>query len=176
MRLKFFLPLLAFLMLVLLFYFGLKVDSHHLPSALLNRPLPPFEISDLSASKKQVTQQIFLGRISLLNIWASWCSACRAEHEVLEKISRVFPDQIQIYGLNYKDQRQDALRWLERRGNPYSRVLFDPKGTLGMELGVYGTPETFLIDRQGIVRYKHVGPITIQVWENKLYPKIVELL
>lgn len=176
MKLKFLIPLLVFILLSFFFYLGLKSNPNNLPSALLNQPFPAFVLSELQAPKKEVNQTIFSNHVSLLNVWASWCSACREEHAVLQKISQDYSNKIKIYGLNYKDQHKDALQWLKHLGNPYSIVIEDPNGLLGMDLGVYGTPETFIIDRQGIIRYKHVGPINIQVWQDILYPKILELL
>lgn len=176
MKLKFVIPFLIFMLLALCFYFGLKSNPNHLPSALLNKPFPSFELSDLMEPKQQTNQQLFSGHVSLLNVWASWCSACREEHAVLQKISQHYSNKIKIYGLNYKDQRQDALKWLKQLGNPYSIVIEDSEGSLGIDLGVYGTPETFIIDQKGVIRYKYVGPITVQVWQDVLYPKIMELL
>lgn len=176
MKLKFVTPFLIFLLLAFFFFLGLFSNPSHLPSALLNKPFPRFELSDLIEPKKKINQQLFLGEVSMLNVWASWCTSCRVEHEDLQKIFNQYSHEIKIYGLNYKDKHTDAIKWLSQFGNPYSQVIEDPEGLLGMDLGISGTPETFIIDRKGIIRYKYVGPVTIQIWQDVLYPKIRKLL
>jgi len=123
--------------------------------------------------KHRITDQDLVGHIALLNVWATWCISCRAEHSVLMHAAQT--ENVTIYGLDYKDSRPEALQWIKHYGNPYKAIIFDPKGTLAMELGVYGTPETFLIDKNGIIQYKYIGPVSPEAWSNDLLPKIKQL-
>jgi cytochrome c biogenesis protein CcmG/thiol:disulfide interchange protein DsbE len=167
---RYLLPLIIFLIVAVFLWQGLRKDPHQLPSALIGKPVPQFSYPNLLTPSRHITQQKFLGQVSLLNIWGSWCQTCYAEHPVLLEIAR--SNNIAIYGLNYKDNRIAALQWLEKYGNPYKDIIFDAQGTLAMELGVYGTPETFLIDPKGIIRYKHVGALDATVWEQEIKPLI----
>lgn len=162
----------AFALLVGLFWVGLGLNPRELPSPLVGRPAPAFQIPDLFDPERQVSQADLKDRVTLLNVWASWCVSCRAEHRHLLALRR---QGVRIVGLNYKDDRAAAFSYLENGGNPYEIVGFDENGNAGIEWGVYGTPETFVIDRQGVVRYKHVGPLNEVVIRDKLLPLITEL-
>ena len=133
---------------------GLSLDPHKLPSALLNKSVPQFQLSTVQDSGQMFTDRNLHGQISLLNVWATWCSSCREEHPVLMDIERDY--QIPIYGFDYKDQRISAIQWLQQLGNPYTLIGFDNSGSVAIDWGVYGTPETFIIDKNGIIRYKFI--------------------
>lgn len=167
------LPLAVFLALVVLLAVGLRHDPRELPSPLVGRPAPAFRVATLVGPTPQLSRDQLLGQVWMLNVWASWCAACRIEHPVLVDFARsgVLP----VYGLNYKDTPQEALRWLATHGDPYQASLSDPQGQLGLEFGVYGVPETFLIDQAGIVRFKHVGPLTPQVLQDDVLPLVRRL-
>lgn len=167
---RYVLPLAVFLALVSLLAIGLTRDPRLVPSPLVGQPAPAFALTDLQQPDHTVTRADLLGKVFLLNVWATWCVSCRAEHEVLMQIAR--QGDVPIYGLNYKDDRQEAVRWLERLGNPYVRNLYDPEGQVGLDLGVYGTPESFLVDQNGVILHKHVGPITAAIWQQELRPLI----
>ncbi len=168
-KLKFLIPLGLFIGLVILLAAGLRLNPREVPSPLIGKPAPTFELPTLDAPEKKLSGEVFKGRVSLVNVWASWCVACRQEHPYLLKLSR---DGVIIYGMDYKDTRMAGLRWLNILGNPYRAVAFDEDGQAGIDWGVYGVPETFVIDKQGIIRYKHIGPITPKDWEGKLAPLI----
>ncbi len=164
------LPLAVFLALLSLLAVGLTRDPRVVPSPLIGQPAPDFSLTQLLQPNRTVTRADLVGKTFLLNVWATWCVSCRAEHEVLMQIAR--GNEIPIYGLNYKDDREAAVQWLERLGNPYVSNLYDPEGQVGLDLGVYGTPESFLVDQNGIIVHKHVGPITPAVWQQELRPAI----
>ena len=168
-------PFLApvFILGILLFSFYDQLVEFHeaLPSPLIGKPVPAFRLTVLADEHHEITQQAFQGEMYLLNVWASWCTTCEREHPFLMSItgkSGVPP----MIGLNYKDERNLAKEWLKAKGNPYKQSIFDPEGTLGLDLGVYGVPETYLIDNKGIIRYKWVGRVTAEVWHDKLLPAI----
>ena len=161
----------TFAALVGLLWVGLQRDPRLVPSPLVGKPAPEFTLSRLRDPGATLSRSDLLGKASLLNVWATWCVSCRHEHGLLMKIAE---GGVSIYGLNYKDDRADAVRWLDRLGDPYVANAFDPDGRLGLDLGVYGTPETFLIAADGTVAYKHVGPITLQVWNDTLLPMLRE--
>ncbi|MFT3742008.1 MAG: DsbE family thiol:disulfide interchange protein [Gammaproteobacteria bacterium] len=165
---RYLVPLLLFVVVMGFLWKGLQQDPHQLSSALLNKPLPVFSYPDLFKPQQQITPQQFLGKVTLLNVWATWCVTCQVEHPTFVDIAK----QVNLIGLNYKDDAHAAIQWLQQHTNPYQRVIFDPQGTLGIDLGVYGTPETFLIDQQGIIRYKFIGPITPEVWQQQLLPQV----
>lgn len=167
------LPVIVFLVLLVILGYGLTRDPSLVSSPLIGKPLPEFSLPLLHEPNGTVGNYDLRGSPYLLNVWASWCAACRIEHPLLMQVAeqRMLP----IYGVNYRDQRADALGWLERYGNPYEAVIFDERGSLGLDLGVYGAPETFLVDRNNVIVYKHVGPITDEVWSDVIHPKIVEL-
>ena len=166
-RLWLFLPLVLAITLGVVLYFGLGQDPSKLDSALVGKSVPDFEVSLLQPPEKQVGPDVLRGSVQLLNVWATWCAACRVEHAQLNSLAE---QGVPIVGLNYKDERPAAIEWLEQRGNPYSTVIFDPEGSLGFDLGVYGAPETYLIDAEGIVRHRHVGVVDQEVWESDFKP------
>ena len=170
-RLKLFLPLFLFVLLAIFLFRGLSLDPSEMPSALIDRPLPQFSLPALGAdavlSRANVTVEA-----ELLNVWATWCVSCRVEHPYLRQLADA---GIPIYGLNYKDDDAAALRWLNELGNPYRLNIADREGTLGLDLGVYGAPETYLLDASGVVRYRHVGVVDENVWRTVLEPLYLEL-
>ncbi len=172
-RLWFLIPLGAFFALAAMLAFGLKLDPHEVPSPLIDKPAPRFALTRLDDAAKTIRLEDMRGKVWMLNVWASWCVACREEHPLLVEFSkkRVMP----IYGLNYKDQRGDANGWLARFGNPYDASLFDNEGRVGIDFGVYGVPETFVIDQNGVIRMKHIGPLTPEVIATKIEPLLKKL-
>ncbi|GIX30400.1 MAG: thiol:disulfide interchange protein DsbE [Porticoccaceae bacterium] len=172
-RLVWFAPALAFLALAALLYLGLGRDPEALPSALVGRPVPAFALPDLADPQRQITEAVFTGEVTLLNVWATWCSACRTEHPFLMELAR---RGVRILGMNYKDRPDAARVWLERLGNPYALTFIDPLGTYGVDLGVYGAPETYLIDARGVIRARHVGVLDAAVWAElePLYQRLRE--
>lgn len=173
MRAKFLIPLILFLILVVFLAIGLSRDPRELPSPLINKPAPAFNIPQLLEPNQLFSPANMKGQVWVLNVWASWCVACREEHPVLVELakSRVAP----VIGLDYKDRREDALAMLSKQGNPYVLSAFDSDGRVGIDYGVYGVPETYVIDQSGIIRFKHIGPITVDVLNQKIYPLIGEL-
>lgn len=168
-RLKLFIPLVVFALLAGLFLFALKregYDPHELPSALIGQQLPEFGLPTLE-SDQLLTARDITGEVMLINVWATWCPTCRAEHPYLVQLAQ---QGVRIIGLDYKDDRQQALQWLDSLGRPYAINLYDAEGRLGLDMGVYGAPETFLVDKTGVVRYKHVGVIDDKVWLETLKP------
>ena len=170
---KYIAPLVLFIFLGLLLAYALNLDPRKIPSPLIGKPLPSFSLATVAEPMRHVSRDELQGRVYLLNVWASWCVACRQEHPFLVELAR--NKAVSIIGLNYKDKRDDALGWLASLGDPYELSLEDKDGRLGIDLGVYGVPETFVIDKQGVIRYKQIGPITPEVWEQKLAPLIREL-
>ncbi len=170
------LPIAVIIVVVIMlgfFYRGLQLDPKLLPSALIDKPAPAFTLPQLHDPSKTFSAADMKGKVWLLNVWASWCAACRSEHPLFMQLARKgdFP----IYGLNYKDKRQDAEQWLRQLGDPYKVSISDLAGNVGIDYGVYGVPETFLIDKEGIIRYKHVGPISRKDWREIILPKMKEL-
>ncbi len=170
---RFVLPLGVFLLLVVFLAIGLNLDPREVPSPLIDKPAPAFAAPTLARPEATIRREDMLGKVWLLNVWASWCGACRDEHPLLVDFARrgVAP----IYGLNYKDQREAAGLWLRQFGNPYAESVFDADGRIGIDYGVYGVPETFVIDRQGTIRYKHIGPVTREVLQDKIEPLLRKL-
>jgi len=171
--LRYLIPLLLFTLLVGLLYRGLSLDPKLVPSPLIGKPMPGFTLTRLDDPDKTISDADLKGKISLLNVWATWCTSCRAEHETLVEFART--GKVAIYGLNYKDDRADAQRWLMQLGNPYIANAFDPDGRTGIDWGVYGAPETFIMDKHGIIRHKHIGPLTGQVIASEILPLIAKL-
>ena len=167
------LPLALFLVLVGFLVAGLRLDPREVPSPLVGKPAPAFAAAALARPEATIRRDDLLGQVWLLNVWASWCGACRDEHPVLVDYAR--RGGVPIYGLNYKDKREDGLGWLKQFGNPYTDSLFDPEGRIGIDYGVYGVPETFVVDRAGVIRYKHIGPITPAVLRDKIEPLLRQL-
>lgn len=172
-RLLLALPLAVFLLIAGLLCRGLFLDPTSEPSALIGKPFPAFALSALDAPSRTVTRDDIKGRPALVNIWATWCTSCRVEHPLLIKLAG---QGVVIYGVNYKDDRAAARRWLRASDNPYRLNIEDATGTLGVDLGVYGAPETFLIDAQGVIRDKYVGIIDQNVWREKLAPVYSKIL
>ena len=170
---KYIVPLVLFVVLGLLLAYGLRLDPHKIPSPLIGKSLPAFSLATVADPARKVSRDDLLGRVYLLNVWASWCVACRQEHPFLNELTS--RKAVTIIGLNYKDRREDALQWIGKLGNPYELSLSDQDGRLGIDLGVYGVPETFVIDKQGVIRYKQIGPLTPEDWEQKLAPLIKEI-
>lgn len=166
-------PLLLFIVLVAFLGIGLTLDPRIIPSPLIDKPLPVFSLPQLKDTGQTLSSTDFLNEVSLINVWASWCVACRIEHPVLLELAKT--GVINIYGLNYKDRRDDALGWLKYFGDPYTKIAHDLEGMVGIDFGVYGVPETFVIDRQGIIRYKQVGPVTEDVLKEVILPIIEKL-
>ena len=172
-RLILVLPLLLFLGIALFLYRGLYLDPQELPSALIGKPFPAFALPSVLEPGKTISQADLLGKPALVNVWATWCPSCRAEHPLLNKLAA---SGVTIHGINYKDQREPAQKWLRELHNPYQLNIEDGAGTLGLDLGVTGAPETFFIDAKGIIRDKYVGVIDEQVWRTKLAPVYQRLL
>jgi cytochrome c biogenesis protein CcmG, thiol:disulfide interchange protein DsbE len=169
-----FVPLAVFLLIIGIGYAGFSLnDPHELPSALLGKPFPEFEAPTLDDPQRTFARRELLGAPVLVNVWATWCPTCMAEHEKLMRIRE--ETGLRIVGVNYKDNSAAAVRWLERYGNPYDVVVQDPDGSLGVELGVYGAPESFLLDAAGTVIYKRVGDINPRVWRDELGPLVTRV-
>lgn len=170
---RYLIPLVLFLALVAFLAIGLGRDPREVPSPLINKPAPAFRLVELKDPSRSFSSEQMRGKVWLLNVWASWCVACRDEHPMLLELAR--RKAIPIYGLNYKDKATDAISWLNELGDPYVLSVSDLDGRVGIDYGVYGAPETFLIDRDGIIRFKHIGPVTPDIWNNKIAPLVVEL-
>ncbi len=170
---RFVLPLAIFVVLVVFLAIGLGHDPHEVPSPLINKAAPAFQLPQLHEPAKTFSPQEMRGKVWLFNVWASWCISCREEHPLLLELAR--SGAVPIYGLNYKDKRQEALAWLNDLGNPYLLSAADLDGRVGIDYGVYGAPETYLIDRDGVIRFKHIGPLTPDVLQGKLLPLVKDL-
>ena len=171
--LRFLIPLGAFLVLSGFLFTGLWLDPHQAPSPLIDKPAPAFRLTQVADPDKTLSRDQLLGRVWLLNVWASWCVSCKEEHPVLVEFAKT--GVVPIYGLDYKDTRDEALKWLDRLGNPYTASLFDPDGRVGIDYGVYGVPETYVIDKSGTIRYKQIGAITPEILREKIVPLIRKL-
>lgn len=171
--LKFLIPLGLFFGLVAFLAVGLKLDPREVPSPLIGKPAPAFVLTRLDNAQKTIRREDLLGKVWMLNVWASWCVACREEHPLLMQFAA--RQLLPIYGLNYKDSRAEGQQWLARFGNPYTASLFDGDGRVGIDWGVYGVPETFIIDQQGTIRFKHIGPLTPEVLRSRVEPLIRKL-
>ena len=172
-RLKLFIPLILFAVMGFFLFRGLSFNPQSMPSALIGQPFPEFALPSLSDPQQMITTDDLEGRVALVNIWATWCPACSHEHPFLNKLAA--EQIVPIYGIDYKDERASALKWLANGGDPYQINIFDSEGKLGVDLGVFGAPETFVIDHLGVIRYRHVGIVDQRVWTNTLEP-IVESL
>lgn len=172
-RLLLVVPLAIFLGVALFLYRGLYLNPTELPSALIGKPFPAFALPSLDEPARTLTQDDLKGKPALVNVWATWCPSCRAEHPVLNQLKQM---GVTIHGVNYKDQRAPAQKWLRELHNPYQLNIEDAKGSLGLDLGVYGAPETFFIDAQGIIRHKFVGTIDERVWREQLAPLYQQLV
>ena len=172
-RLFYILPVLAFAFATVLIWLRLGTDPAVLPSALINRPAPGFDLGPLLADRPGLKTSDLQGQVTLVNIFASWCVPCRIEHPILMRLAE--RDRVQIYGINYKDDPDAARRWLDQLGNPFARIGLDGNGRAAIEWGVTGVPETFVIDRQGRVRYRHVGPIQVRDLDETILPLLKTL-
>lgn len=172
---KAYLPLGIFAVLLVFLAIGLTRDPHEIPSPLIGKPAPEFSAPQLDTPALLVTKKDLLGKVWLLNTWASWCVACREEHPILVEFAKTADKTFPIVGLDYKDKDQDGQKWLARYGNPYDVAIADRDGRIGIDFGVYGVPESFLIDKAGIIRYKQIGPFTQADIQNKLMPLVREL-
>ncbi len=170
---RYLLPLALFLVLAIFLGRGLNLNPREVPSPLIDKPAPAFKAALLAEPGKTLSRDELVGKPFILNVWASWCGPCRDEHPLWVDYARRSP--VPIYGLNYKDQRQGAQAWLQQLGNPYAQSLVDPDGRIGIDYGVYGVPETFVIDRTGVIRYKHIGPITPEALRDKIEPLVKRL-
>ena len=171
--LRFILPLVAFVVLVGFLAAGLKLNPREVPSPLIGKPAPGFALTRLDDANQTIRREDMLGKVWMLNVWASWCAACREEHPHLVAFAKT--KAMPILGLNYKDTRKDGLGWLARFGDPYDASLFDNDGRVGIDFGVYGVPETFVIDKQGVIRFKQIGPITPTILQTRVVPLLKEL-
>ena len=167
---RYLIPVVVFVLLIVLFRVGLDRDPSFVPSPLIGKSVPAFELARLVSPDKQVTDADLRGGVSLLNVWATWCVGCRQEHETLNKIASL--GIVPIYGLNWKDDAEQANRWLNELGNPYAATGFEGAGRVAIDWGVYGAPETFLIDADGIILYRHISPLTMETWESEFVPRI----
>ncbi len=170
---RYLLPLVVFVLLVGFLAVGLQRDPKLVPSPLIDKPAPAFSLPRLDDPAKMLGSADMQGKVWLLNVWASWCVACRIEHPLLVDLAGT--GTVPIIGLNYKDKRDEALAWLGQHGNPYLVSIVDAQGQVGIDFGVYGVPETFVIDKQGVIRMKHVGPVTPEVLREQILPLVKKL-
>jgi len=172
-NLRWSIPLAIFVVLVAFLWVGLGRDPREVPSPLIGKPAPAFRLAQLHAPTKTLSAQDLKGKVWLLNVWASWCVSCRAEHPLLVDLAK--SSLVPIYGLDYKDDPSAGRTWLAQNGDPYTASVIDRDGRVGIDYGVYGVPETFLIDKAGVVRYKQIGPITPDALKDKILPLVREL-
>ncbi|MDX1824143.1 MAG: DsbE family thiol:disulfide interchange protein [Thiohalomonadales bacterium] len=170
---RYLVPLGIFIVLVVFLSIGLKLDPRDVPSPLIGKAAPAFTLPKLQHPEQTVSPADYKGRVWLLNVWASWCVSCRAEHPVINQLAQ--SSEVPIIGLNYKDGRDVAMQWLQQRGDPYTASAFDEDGRVGIDWGVYGVPETFIIDKKGTIRYKHTGPVDQKAVIEKIMPVVREL-
>ncbi len=171
---KYAIPLIIFTVLVALLGVGLTLNPREVPSPFIDKPAPQFSLPRLDNPSQTIGSADMAGRVWILNVWASWCTSCRAEHEVIKQLARL-PETVPIIGLNYKDEASDAMGWLNSFGNPYLASAHDLRGQVGIDWGVYGVPETFVIDKKGVVRHKHTGPVTEQSLQETILPLLRKL-
>jgi len=173
MKAKFIIPLILFVVLIGFLLVGLNRDPHEVPSPLINKPAPAFNVPQLAKPTVSFSPEQMKGQVWILNVWASWCIACREEHPMLIELGKA--NVAPLIGLDYKDKRPDAIAMLAERGNPYLLSAFDADGRVGINYGVYGVPETYIIDKAGVIRFKQIGPITPEILEKLIYPAIAKL-
>jgi cytochrome c biogenesis protein CcmG/thiol:disulfide interchange protein DsbE len=171
--LRFSVPLLVFGVIAAFLLKGLGMNPREIPSPLIGKSVPEFSLPTVERADTLINDKNLMGKIYLLNVWATWCVSCRAEHETLVHLAR--SGKVDIVGLNWKDERHKAQAWLQQLGDPYTINIFDQKGRTAIDLGVYGAPETFLVDSKGIIHYKHAGPLTMSLYKDTLLPMINEL-
>jgi len=162
------LPLAIFVVVLAFLFVGLFRDPREVPSPLIGKPAPAFSLARLHEPQARLSTQDMRGQVWLLNVWASWCVSCRVEHPLLLQLAKT--NAVPIYGLDYKDKPDDALAWLAQHGDPYRASIVDGDGRVGIDYGVYGVPETFLIDKAGVIRYKQIGPLTAEALQQKILP------
>ena len=167
------LPIAIFGALVVLLGVGLTLNPREVPSPLIGKAAPHFELPLLLDSTKTFTPADMKGKVWMFNVWASWCTSCRQEHAVIAELAK--SGVVPVYGLNYKDTREDGKEYLAKLGNPYQLIAYDPQGRVGLDYGVYGTPETYVIDKRGVIRYKRIGPLTPEIIKQKIIPLVQEL-
>lgn len=170
---RYFLPLGILAAVTALFWVGLSLNPALVPSPLIGQPAPEFELPLLGDEQRTFSREDLKGRVTMVHVWATWCVSCRAEHPTLTAFAR--RGLVPIIGLNYRDERAAALDWLRVLGDPYELVLYDPAGRVGIDWGVYGTPETFIVDRDGVIRFKHVGPLTPELIDSHIVPLLARL-
>tara|TARA_B100000686_G_scaffold193331_1_gene200150 strand:- start:667 stop:1191 length:525 start_codon:yes stop_codon:yes gene_type:complete len=170
---RYLLPLIAFVILAAFLLVGLNLNPRKVPSPLIGKPAPVFNLQQLHEPENIFKSKDNLGKVWLLNVWASWCASCRDEHPLLVQLAKA--NVVPIYGLNYKDKRNLAIQWLNQLGDPYTKSIMDPEGRVGIEYGVYGVPETYVIDKSGVIQYKQIGPVTVDVLEKTILPLVKEL-
>jgi cytochrome c biogenesis protein CcmG/thiol:disulfide interchange protein DsbE len=166
-------PIGLTILLIVALGVGLTLDPLQAPSPYLDKPVSPFTLKDLRNPSKTLNEQDLSGKVWLVNVWASWCVSCRSEHSLLMKLAQ--SDKVSLFGLNYKDRREDALHWLDEGGDPYRLVGADPTGQIGRKWGVQGTPESFVVDRKGLIRYEQIGPLTLEILNGEIIPLIDRL-
>ena len=170
---RFTIPLAVFVVILAFLFVGLGLNPREVPSPLIGKPAPAFQLAQLHAPERVFTQKDMAGQVWLLNVWASWCISCRDEHPLLVQLARA--KTVPLVGLNYKDKPDEAKAWLKQFGDPYQLSISDLQGRVGIDYGVYGVPETFVIDRAGVIRHKHIGPITPDALEKKILPLVKDL-
>jgi cytochrome c biogenesis protein CcmG/thiol:disulfide interchange protein DsbE len=170
---RFILPFVVFVILAAFLYVGLGLNPREVNSPLIDKPAPAFTLPQLHEPAKLFSPADMKGKVWLLNVWASWCVSCREEHPVLMELAR--QNIVPVYGLDYKDKNEDAELWLKKGGDPYVLSVSDADGRIGIDYGVYGVPETYVIDKQGVIRYKQIGPVTPQNLSEKILPLVAEL-
>ena len=170
---RFLLPLAIFVGLLIFLGIGLRLNPREIPSPFIGKPAPAFQLAQLHAPDKTISPQDMAGQVWMLNVWASWCVSCRVEHPLLMDFAKA--NVVPVVGLNYKDIRKEGIQWLREFGDPYLLSAYDNDGRVGIDYGVYGVPETFVIDKQGVIRMKHIGPLTPEALTQKILPLIKEL-
>ncbi len=170
---RFLLPFVVFVIVAVFMFIGLGLNPREVPSPLVGREAPAFTLPQLHEPSKQFSPQDMKGKVWLFNVWASWCTACESEHPVFMELAR--QNIVPIYGMDYKDKREDGEAWLRKHGNPYALVVFDAEGRVGIDYGVYGVPETYVIDKQGVIQHKQIGVVTPAILQEKIIPLVKEL-
>ena len=170
---RYILPFVIFIVLAGFLYVGLGLNPHEVPSPLIGKPAPVFVLPQLHDPSKQFSSQDMKGKVWLLNFWASWCAACKDEHPLFMALAQ--QNIVPIYGVDYKDKRENGIAWLRNGGDPYVLSISDMEGRVGLDYGVYGVPETYVIDKQGVIRYKQIGAVTAQNLREKILPLVAEL-
>ena len=168
---RFLLPLIVVAIMIPVFIIGLGRDPTRVPSPLIDKPAPQFELPTLKDPARTVGSANYEGQLALVNVWATWCVGCRQEHDYLMQLTSEI--DIPMYGLNWRDRRDDAVLWLQRLGDPYVASAYDEDGRVGIDCGVYGAPETFLINQNGVIVHKHISPMTEKVWQQDFLPRIL---